>query len=300
MPDAVFFTLLWCLYSPRLIHEKMRILLPTDFSKLSVIPVYYAAKLARKINAEIILFNGVNLEATPRASTSFKTTQLLDVMCKNALTDLENLADKLKEDIGEDLKVSWAMANGAPMEKVVETFTLENKIDLIVMGTKGASGLKKVLMGSNTAAVIAFSSIPVIAVPEFAYFSHIHKIVYASDFQNVENEIEALLPFARLFEASIQLLHVVSPNTPPPVAAEILEKALIDNYHYPNLSVHHLVNEKVLEAIDGFIAENGADILAMFTHKPTFFEKLFGQSVTREMAFHSNIPLLTMKKPIPV
>lgn len=276
----------------------MKILLPTDFSKLSIIPVYYAAKLARKIKAEIILFHSVHVEAMPRASTSFKSGQLMTAMSENTLADLEELATKLKEDVGDDLQVSWQIEVGLPMEAAVEAFTAENKIDLIIMGTKGASGLKKMLMGSNTTAVIANSKIPVIAVPEFAYFSNIHKIVYASDLQDVENEIEALLPFARLFDASIHLLHASPPEAEQPVEAEILEKALKDNYQYPGIEVHIIVSDNVTEAIDAYIAANGANILAMFTHKPTFFEKLFGQSVTREMAFHSNVALLTMKKTV--
>lgn len=274
----------------------MRILLPTDFSKLSVIPVYYAAKLARKIEAEIILFHAVHVEAMPRASTSFQSGQLMNAMSENALADLEELAAKLKEDVGDDLKVSVQAEVGLPMREALESFAVEHKIDLIIMGTKGASGLKKVLMGSNTAAVISNTKIPVISVPEFAYFSNIHKIVYASDLQDVENEMEALLPFARLFDASIHLLHIAQPGSEPPAAAAVLEKALIDNYQYPNIRVHILESDNVIETIDAFIAANGANILAMFTHKPTFFEKLFGQSVTREMAFHSNVALLTMKK----
>lgn len=274
----------------------MKILLPTDFSKGSVIPVYYAAKLARKIKAEIILFHAVYVEAMPRASTSFKSGLLMNAMSESALADLEALVAKLKEDVGDDLEVSFQMEVGLPLEAAVETYVAENKIDLIIMGTKGASGLKKMLMGSNTAAVIANSKIPIIAVPEFAYFNNIHKIVYASDLQDVENEIEALLPFARLFDASIHLLHVAPPEAPAPVDSAILEKALIDNYKYPNIAVQILVSDNVIETIDAFIAANGANILAMFTHKPTFFEKLFGQSATREMAFHSNVALLTMKK----
>jgi len=275
---------------------KMKILLPTDFSKASVIPVYYAAKLARKVKAEIILFHAVYVEAMPRASTSFRSGQLMTAMSESTLADLEALAAKLKEDVGDDLDVSLRMEVGLPMEAAVESYVAENKIDLIIMGTKGASGLKKMLMGSNTAAVIANSKIPVIAVPELAYFNNIHKIVYASDLQDVDSEIEALLPFARLFDASIHLLHIAQPQTEHPVEAEILEKALIDNYQYPDIKVHILESDNVIEAIDAFIAANGANILAMFTHKPTFFEKLFGQSVTREMAFHSNVALLTMKK----
>lgn len=275
---------------------KMHILLPTDFSKASIIPVYYAAKLARKINAKIILFHAVYMNAIPRASTSFKPGLLINAMSENALADLEALAAKLKDEVGNDIEVNCHVGAGMSLKAAIEAYTNKNKIDLIIMGTKGASGLKKVLMGSNTTDVIASSKIPVITVPELAYFSNIHKIVYASDFLDVEQELEALLPFAQLFQASIHILHIVSPEFTEEIDTGILLDDLLEKHAYPEISVHTKVSSEVINAIDEYIKESDANILAMFTHKPTFFEKLFGQSITREMAFHSNVTLLTLKK----
>ena len=164
------------------------------------------------------------------------------------------------------------------------------------MGTKGASGLTKILIGSNAVAFIGNSKTPVIAVPEHARINNIKHIVYASDMLAVNKEVKTLIQFAQLFNSSLHLLHIVAPNSKKKIDKEKIKNKLISNYKYPHISVHISMNDDIEEAIDEYIADVKADILAMFTHKPTFFEKLFGKSVTREMAFHSWIPLLSIKK----
>jgi len=66
----------------------MKILVPTDFSKLSKIAVYYAVKMSTKFNAEIVLLHAVFIEAPPRAQT-LNTNQILDIMVQNARQDFE-------------------------------------------------------------------------------------------------------------------------------------------------------------------------------------------------------------------
>lgn len=179
---------------------------------------------------------------------------------------------------------------------MIGTFAHNNDIDLIIMGTKGASGLKKVLLGSNTNAVISNLDIPVIAVPEHARFDNMKHIVYASDFLAIDKEMEILIRFAQPFKSSIHILHIVSTNSKKKIDSLAIKNKLIEKHNYAPISIHISVNENVQEAIDEYVADIKADLLAMFTHKPSFFEKLFGESVTREMAFQNWIPLLTIKK----
>lgn len=274
----------------------MKILTPTDFSGLSKVGVNYAVKLAKKLNAEIVLLHAVFINAPPRTQSSLKTRQILDAMVDNVAQEFISLVNEIKLETGGKLNISYEIVKGYPVKDVVETFAQHNDIDLIIMGTKGAGGLKKVLMGSNATAVIGNSSIPVITVPEHARFRNIKHIVYASDLFAVKKEVRILLDYARLFHSVIHLLHVISPTSKKKIDKIKMEKDLISKYNYTQILVHIALNEDINEAIDKYIADVNADMLAMFTHKPTFFEKLFGKSVTREMAFHNWIPLLTIKK----
>lgn len=274
----------------------MKILLPTDFSKLSKVAVLYAAKLAKKLNAEIVLIHAVFINSPPRAQAALKTNQILDAMIDNAKQDFEYLTNEVKQEAGNKIGISYKIVKGYPVEDVIETFAHNNDIDLIIMGTKGASGLIKVLIGSNATAVIGNSNIPVIAVPEHARFNNIKHIVYASDMLALNKEVKTLIQFAQLFDSFIHILHIVSSNSKKKIDKIKIQNDLISKYNYPHISVHVLLNDDIVEAIDEYIADVKADLVAMFTHKPTFFEKLFGKSVTREMAFHSWIPLLAIKK----
>lgn len=274
----------------------MKILSPTDFSKLSNIAVRYAGKLAKKLNAELILLHVVYIDAPPRAQATLKTRQILDAMTDNAKQDFTQLINEIKSETGNKINVSHHISLGYPVEDVIETFAQHNNIDLIILGMKGSNGIEKMLIGSTAAAVMGNSRIPVITIPEHARFKAIKSIVYPSDMHAISNEVKILIQFAKLFNASIHILHVVSTDSKKKIDQLKIKNKLISKFNYPHISFHISVNDNVIEAIDEYIADAKADLLTMFTHKPTFFEKLFGKSVTREMAFHGWIPQLAIKK----
>ena len=274
----------------------MKILIPTDFSKLSKVAVLYAANMAKRLGAEIILLHIVYIAASPRAQVAMKEKQILDAMADNATQKFVQLSNEIKKEVGSVVKVTPQIEKGHPVENVVGNFARHNDIDLIIMGTKGASGIKKVLMGSNAAAVISNSDIPVITVPEHSRSEPIKHIIYATDLQSMENEIKALIPIAQLFESTVHILHVISPNSKKKIDTAQIKKDIISKYKYPHISVQVSISEDITQGIDEYIVQTKADMLAMFTHKLTFFEKLFDTSVTRKMAFHTSIPLLAIKK----
>lgn len=274
----------------------MKILLPTDFSKLSKVAVHYAVKLAKEINAEIILLHVVYIAAPSRTQAALKANQILDAMVDNAKQDFAYLINEIKEEITEKINISYKIVKGFPVEDVVETFALNNNIDFIIMGIKGVSGLTKVLIGSNATAVIGNSSVPVITVPEHARFNNIRTIVYPSDMLALNKEVKTLIQFAQLFNSTVHILHIVSPNSKKKIDKTKIKNDLINKFDYKQISVHVSINDNIIEAIDEYVADMKADILAMFTNGPTFFEKLFGKSVTREMAFHIWTPMLTYKR----
>ncbi|MDR4504509.1 MAG: universal stress protein [Candidatus Scalindua sp.] len=275
----------------------MKILVPTDFSALSKVAVLYAANMAKKLyGAEIILLHIVYIDASARTQVAMKEKQLLDAMADNATQEFVLLTNEIKKLDGSEVKITPKIVKGCPVEDVIENFAYHNNIDLIIMGTKGASGIKKVLMGSNAAAVISNSTIPVITVPEHSRFKPIKNIIYATDLQSIENEIKALIPLAQLFESTVHILHVISPDSKKIIDKAQIKKDIVSKYTYPHIFVQVSISDDITEGIGEYIVQTKADMIAMFTHKLTFFEKLFGKSFTRKVAFHTWIPLLAIKK----
>lgn len=274
----------------------MKILVPTDFSKPASVAIRYAAEFAQHTGAELVLFHALSIEGPPHAMAAMKTNQILEAMEDGAKNDLIVKMHELRKMEGPPVNVSYKLVTGHPVQDMIGHYLQHHPVDLIVMGTKGASGMKKVLMGSNSAAVIGKIDVPVITVPEHARFKPVQHLVYASDLNDIGGEMETLIRFCRGFDASIHILHIHSTAAPVGLDREALKNELRTKYDYTKLTLDFRESENVEEAIEDFIADTHADMLAMFTHQPTFLERLFGKSVTRELAFHSMIPLLSFKK----
>jgi len=272
----------------------MKILTPTDFSKLSKVAVSYAIRLAEKLGAEVVLMAVINNNSYSRASMHWR--KLEDEMVNMAKQDAQQLMGEIHAEIGDRVKVSYEYIVGFPVEEMIENFVVQNGIDMIVMGTKGATGLKKVMMGSNAAAVIDNSSVPVISVPGETEFKKIKKIVYATDLENIYEEIRTLAMFAGLFDAEIQILHVIPSDSAKQIDSNKIVSDLIIQGKYPKITFQVSKNDHTADEVDAFVVAHKADLLAMFTHKLDFYEKLFGRSVTRQLAFHAHVPLLTFNK----
>lgn len=272
----------------------MKILIPTDFSKLSKVAVNFAVKMAKELDAELVLLNVIFLNAPPRAAMNLNNVE--EIMKNNAEIDSIQLINEMKGQYKESLNISYKIIMGNPVEDIVENYAVNNCIDLIIMGTKGATGLEKYIIGSNAAAVISNSSIPVITVPEHARFNGLKHIVYATDMWDLNIEAKALVPLALLFNSTIHIVHVIEPNSKKNIEIKTITTDLISELNYTKIKFKVVINEDIINGIDEYIADTKADMLAMFTRELTFFEKLFGKSVTRQMAFHSRIPMLTFKK----
>lgn len=274
----------------------MKILVPSDFSINSNNAALYAAKFAKKVNAEIILFHVVHFEHPPMVQfTGSVEKKIENIRLSIASKDCVLLVNDLKSRV-KGVQISFKVVPGFPIADVIENYATTNKIDLIIMGTKGASGLAKVLFGSNAVAVINKSSIPVITVPESSRFNNVKLIVYASDLHQMQPEIQKIIPLAQLFDASIDILHILPPESRKKIDIVTVENGLIDKYKYQKISFHIAHKSDIVEEINRFVTDVKADILAMYTHELGFLESFFKTSVSREEAFHCSVPLLILKK----
>jgi len=277
------------------------ILVPTDFSRLSKVGITYAISLAKKMDASVILLSVINAGASSNTLMNWK--KLEEEMVNTAQQEADKFLGEIKSQ-GETVDISYCSLLGFPIADMIDQFAVKNKVDLIVMGSKGAKGLKKALLGSNATAVIDTSHVPLIVVPGEADFKQIKKLVYATDMQNLQKEIRVVARFARLFDAHIHVLHVIQGESSKKSGKQVErdkfqisnEAALVSETKYPKIHLHLLENKNIADAVDTFVLDQKADLLVMFTHRLDFFEKLFGKSVTRQLAFHSKVPMLTFNK----
>lgn len=269
------------------------LLVPTDFSAAAKGAAIYAAQLAVHIKAQVILLSVIEMETTETVLSNWK--KLEKQMQEAAILNMRKLIKEVKAVVRGDLEISGDLSAGIPKSEVIEAYARKNKVNIIVMGTSGASGLKKILSGTNTARLVAISSRPVLTIPAKATFSPPRKLVYATDMKNIKSELKTLTSIASIFSAKILVLHCVPPTATSRIDKN-LEPSLINQAQYGAISYHQVKTDRIDKAIGKFVDDSKADVLVMFTHELDFYEKLLGKSITRTMTFQARTPMLVYNR----
>lgn len=271
--------------------SKLNIVVPVDFSKLSGTAVRYAIMLSRQIDVQVELVHIV--KRYPPNEPAYGEATLSDIHI--ARDDMDKFSKNLLQD--ESLQATTSVIAGEPLYSTLNDHVKEKNSDLIVMGSKGANALKRFFMGSNAAAVVKHSSCPVIVVPENALLLGIKDIVYASDMLDLDAEMNDIIPFARLFNAWVHVLHVY----PSSLDAAVYDKPhfageLTSRNNYENITYTAIEHNNIVKGIEEFLLAGRADLLALFAHPKGFLDQLFGGSVTQEETFRAWLPVLTFNK----
>lgn len=271
-----------------------KIVLLTDFSPLSLVAIRFGLKLAGPLQAEFTILNVVRIEGPSKANLKLKSIEKMLVTA--AEEEGAALIKQLRAEVKGDYKLSFKAVRGHTVAREVLAFTEKNPTNMVIMGSRGASAIKKVRMGGTTVSVIDDAEVPVLAIPEFAQYKNLEKIVYASDLKNVQKELEILTEFAQIYGSHIHMIHVVPALDKKTEIARQAVDDLIKKMKYANVDFRVIIDENVPAAIDQFIKDTKADLLTTFTHHLTIFEKLFARSVTRTLAYLGSIPLLALKR----
>lgn len=270
------------------------ILFPTDFSSGAFNALKYALGLSDKLKAKLILFNSFHIPAySSQVPLDQDVEEQLLNIAEGELRKIENNALLEYKNLAVESVVNYGLA----VDNII-SLTEEKHADLIIMGTKGATGLKEVFIGSIAASVLEKSPCPVMVIPENAKFKNIDKIVFATNFRDNDfNSIASLVKIAALFNSKIMIVHVsqVAPTRDYEsdlmqwYKEELKKKA---NIEYKNISFHDLVGGNVDYELEDFIEKNNVDLLALSMRKRNVLSKLFDRSLTKKMAYHSHTPLL--------
>lgn len=271
-----------------------KILVPIDFSGCSIKALEVAARLALKINAKLVIMNACHEPMEYADATMISNV-------RNPIREAKSNAKKAYESIEDSIEILQAVDREFqvkytfPQDAIMSLALMEN-IDLIVMGTTGASGFKGLLLGSNTFSVIKNVKCPVLTIPEAAetgkYFKN---IVLAGDYQNTASKstFEMLIEISKASSAEIHVLHVS--ETSKIKEGETEEAQKLDRY-FKNLahSFHFKIDKDVDQGINEYLEENSIDLLTLVVKKNSLKDSLFEGSMIKKMAYHSKTPLLIL------
>lgn len=265
--------------------------MPTDFSSNAKNATDYACNLAKTLDSKIVLFHSTHL---PVVSAN-EVIMAVDPVSleKDSLSHLNLLKKEIEKNFGQ-VEIENVTTIGFAVEEIIDVVK-QQKIDLVVMGTKGASGMTEILIGSNTADVIEKCHCPVLAIPAESHFKVPKKVVFATNY--ADNDFQSIYLLAEImkpFNAEIVILHV-DDNQDSKMESRMLEwfKGQVKtNIPYDQFLFNLISGKNTIEALDQFIMENDVDILSVSMRKRNFFDKLTSKSLTRKLAYHTHIPLL--------
>lgn len=275
------------------------ILVPTDFSDNARKALEYAASLASRCDSRLHIVHAYSLLENAASETSslrgaFNHQQQVE---KNAalLQDQQFVHNRFPS-VDPDIHLFTG-----PVEDVLQVFARENAIDLIIMGTQGASGISELLMGSVTASVIENSAVPVLAIPSGYAGKEPENILLAvRDFDRDAAPLKPVLYMAAVYGVPV---HIFAFENDMDSDIQIAEKtSALQNFthfvqqEFPLARLKAILHEHTAfeNALEDYCSGQNIGMICMLTHKRGFWGKLFNPSLTKKMAYHSTLPLLAI------
>jgi nucleotide-binding universal stress UspA family protein len=265
------------------------VLIATDFSKASRNATLYGVQLAKEINANIILFNAYDIP-TPAAGLKVGISRYsVSVQIDKKLKDEAETFNDM------DIPSIATICDEGNAEDAIINVANNKKVDFIVIGMKGRGKNFKKIFGSTATSLSKRTNIPVIIVPEYATFKAPHNIAFANDviIDSEKDVPEDLKKIALLFKSKLNIVKVIKNKH-----SESLQTS--NNADKPKVvytfdtSFEYPVNTDLRQALNDFIEEYHCDLLVMMPRKHKLMERLFRKSETKNMIFHTHVPLLVL------
>lgn len=276
-----------------------RILVPTDFSPTSERAFKFALELAAQNSGTVLLYHVYERLEAGYIDNETKRTAYNDQMEADLVKQLNRLNAKYKAAY-PGVIVSTILGH-APIIDNILGFAEHNGIDIIIMGTQGASGLKKTLVGTIASRVVEKADLPVLLIPEFYEWKQPEKLVLATDYQPADRiALPILTRIAEIFNTSVTVVRLVSGHMTKDDAD--LERERFDQYTTllqqefkpDSFSFQLITTSSVVDALEHLDEEIQYDLLAMVRRKKNFLQRFFFESFTRNMAYLTRHPFLVI------
>lgn len=272
------------------------ILLPTDFSENAWSAALYAIKLYANTPATFYFSHAWTFVNS--GSRTYISPNYIDKLKDDSKALLMRLKQRAQEvSTHPDHKFETLFSVHSLTDSIKLAIT-EHHINLVVMGTKGATGAKEFLLGSNTVTVIKRVWLcPILLIPNnFEYATPLH-IAFPTDFnRNYGEEILPIKHLAELHKSNIEILHITGKNQLTELQNKNLEALNNHLNGYPHNFQYIPEKGKKEDIIAGFIKDKNIDILTMVNYEHSFFEDFVKEPVIRKMGFHSTIPFLVVPR----
>jgi nucleotide-binding universal stress UspA family protein len=276
-----------------------KILVPTDFSKTAQTAAEVASGIAKKARAELILLHVIEEGSSDSVKVTGEVVYGGDMENKLFTMKLIERSKKQLEKMASDpmfdgVKVKQELRMGTPFHGM-RTIIAEQKVDLVVMGTAGRTGIEEMIIGSNTEKVVRHAKCAVLTVQKKPTRPEFKNIVYATSLSKDEEVFARVVKQAQaMYDATVHLVRI---NTPAnfqrdavvrQYMTDFAKKLMLKNY---TINIFNDLSEE--EGVIYFADSIHADMIAMATHGRTGFAHVLAGSIAEDVVNHSKRPVLT-------
>ena len=261
----------------------IKILVPLDFSATSSNALRYAIQLFGETSLEITL-----LHAFSSNPTTMSMKNIDRVILKDTKQTMGKLLEKFQKEFPDVSFKTKILVDHAV--SCITSLGNSGEYDYISMGSKGASGLKEVFLGSVAGGVISKTSAPVLVVPDTHLFVHLDEVILAlSDTPLLNSKvIDPLRTLVRLQKSKVKVLHISEQKNESIAQSLELIKDL-------NPSIEFAFGTgNTNQDLHDYISVHDSRLLCMVRGHKGFFNRLFKESVTLKQTFESPVPLLIL------
>jgi nucleotide-binding universal stress UspA family protein len=283
-----------------------KLIVPVDFSANSLNALRFALDVAVKNKLEVVVIHQLSLlEITSDTTfTGFYIPVATDQI-GFAEKELERFVKKALlpfKGKGAEKLIHSEVVPGAGAADIILQMTQKHKADMVIMGTTGASGLKRIFIGSVAARIVEKSKVPVLVVPRTYRRKPLTKIGYASDLAHAEKELAVLQPIAALLGVEIEMFHV-EPTFPTSKyflafkadkqVTEIKSRLKLKSLDYQLVKTKF--DNDFYGGVHKYVRRSKPGILAMFSHKRSWIGSLIEPSRSKGLAYHTEVPVISIK-----
>lgn len=272
------------------------ILCPTDFSECSLNAIEYAAKLGEKYKAKLILFHVPDKDDYLKLFSKDKDIQDFTTFARYKLDKL--VEEVNKESLPQGLDSCEGVIEEGKVVRTILSFSEEQKVDLIIMGTEGVNDFKENYIGTRSSQVVQRSSRDVFIVPRKVFFKPPNKLVYATDYMEEDKlAIQKVIHFASLFDSEVDVVHV---STKIKTIDRALHEVMVSEiqpfvkYEKINYVLKSYRDEPGL-GLENYLITAKGDILVTLSKKKSWFEQIFTKNLSKKMSYFINKPLFVIK-----
>lgn len=274
------------------------ILIPTDFSENAWNATKYALQLFKNSPCNFYLFHVTLISYSTAGETPLMPSigVLEESLLKQAKESLLKLMTKAKKTSKNPNHNFFVISNYDFFIDGVKKQIEEKKIDLIVMGTKGASGFSEMIIGSNTGDLITRIKCPTLIIPENTTFKPPKEIAFPTDYNIFYQHkvLSNISKITKLYDANVNIVHVTKKDEEL-TDFQLENKEFLNNYFSDEKhSFYKITNSKIEAGIQCFVESRKIDMIIMIAKNLNLFQRVLFKPTVEEISYHTDIPFFVV------